>query len=413
MIVLVLGAGVVGVTSAWYLAQAGHEVTVIDRESTAGKETSFANGGQISVSQTEPWANPGAPAKIIKWLGREDAPLLFRLRADRRQWSWGLRFLLECLPWRTRANTLNILRLAIYSRARLQALRRETGIEYDHLEKGILQIYTDAREFESNDARMRLLLSHGLAVSVRTPAEVLAIEPALRNSTVEIVGATYAADDETGDAYLFTNRLAELAAKKGVNFGYDIDIERLLIEGDAVSGVAVRAAGRKDVLEADAYLVSMGSYSPFLLSPVGVSVPIYPVKGYSITAPIVGDAPSGSITDESGKIGMTRLGNRLRMAGTAEVSGYDTSVNEARCAAIVDRVRQIFPKSADFGNVKKWAGLRPTMPSNVPSIGVTRYSNLYLNSGHGTLGWTLACGSAAAISDLISGRATEVDFPFR
>ncbi len=413
MKVLVLGAGVVGVTSAWYLAQAGHEVTVVERESAAGMETSFANGGQISVSQSEPWANPAAPAKIIKWLGREDAPLMFRLRADRRQWSWGLRFLLECLPWRTRANTLNILRLAIYSRARLQALRRETGIEYDHLEKGILQIHTDAREFESIDARMRLLLSHGLAVSVRSPAEVLAIEPALRDSTLEIVGATYAADDETGDAFLFSNRLAELAARQGVNFGYNVEIQRLLNEGDTVSGVEVRVAGRKEILTADAYLVSMGSYSPFLLAPAGIRVAIYPVKGYSITAPISGPAPSVCITDESGKIGMTRLGNRLRMAGTAEVSGYDTSVNEARCAAIADRVRRILPNSVDFNNVKKWAGLRPATPSNVPLIGATRYSNLYLNTGHGTLGWTLACGSGAAIANLISGRPPEVDFPFQ
>ena len=413
MKVLVLGAGVVGVTSAWYLAKAGHEVTVVDRESAAGMETSFANGGQISVSQSEPWANPGAPAKIIKWLGREDAPLLFRLRADWRQWSWGLRFLLECMPWRMRANTLNILRLAIYSRARLQALRRDTGIEYDHLEKGILQIHTDVREFESVDARMRLLLSHGLAVSVRTPAEVLAIEPVLRDSSLEIVGATYAADDETGDAHLFTIRLAELAAHKGVNFGFGVEIQQLLTEGDAVSGVAVRVAGRKEILTADAYVVSMGSYSPFLLSPAGISVQVYPVKGYSITAPITGPAPSVCITDESAKIGMTRLGDRLRMAGTAEVSGYDTSVNEARCAAIADRVRKILPNSADFSNVKKWAGLRPTTPSNVPSIGSTRYSNLYLNTGHGTLGWTLACGSGAAIADLISGRPMEVDFPFQ
>jgi D-amino-acid dehydrogenase len=413
MKILVLGAGVVGVTSAWYLAKAGHEVTVIDREPSAGLETSFANGGQISVSQPEPWANPGAPAKIIKWLGQEDAPLLFRLRADRRQWSWGLRFLLECLPWRTRANTLSILRLAIYSRARLQALRRDTAIEYDHLEKGILQIYTDAREFESVDSRMRLLLSHGLAMSLRSPAEVVALEPALRDSTIQIVGATYAADDETGDAYLFSHRLAGLAAREGVNFGYNVEIERLLMEGDAVSGVAVRVAGRREILTADSYLVAMGSYSPFLLAPAGISVPVYPVKGYSITAPITGPAPNVCITDESGKVGMTRLGDRLRMAGTAEVSGYDTSVNETRCAAISERVRQFLPNSADFRNVKKWAGLRPATPSNVPIIGRTRYANLYLNTGHGTLGWTLSCGSGAAIADLISGRPTEVDFPFK
>jgi D-amino-acid dehydrogenase len=415
MKVLVLGAGVIGVTGAWYLAKAGHEVTVIDREAAAGMETSFANGGQISVSQAEPWANPGAPAKIIKWLGREDAPLMFRLRADLRQWSWGLRFLLECLPWRTRANTLRILRLAIYSRARLQALRRDTGIEYDHLEKGILQIHTDEKEFEAVDARLRVLLSHGLAVSVRTPAEALAIEPALRNTRLKIVGATFAADDESGDAYLFSQRLAELAVRQGVSFGYNVEIEGLLAEGDAIKGVAVRVGGRRDVLSADAYLVAMGSYSPFLLSPVGINVPVYPVKGYSITAPVtdITAAPSVCITDESGKIAISRLGERLRMAGTAELSGYDASINEARCAGIANRVKQLFPDAVDFGKLNKWAGLRPATPSNVPLIGRTRYSNLYLNTGHGTLGWTLCCGSGAAIADLISGRLPEVDFPFR
>ena len=415
MKVLVLGAGVIGVTGAWYLAKAGHEVTVIDREAAAGMETSFANGGQISVSQAEPWANPGAPAKIIKWLGREDAPLMFRLRADLRQWSWGLRFLLECLPWRTRANTLRILRLAIYSRARLQALRRDTGIEYDHLEKGILQIHTDEKEFEAVDARLRVLLSHGLAVSVRTPAEALAIEPALRNTRLKIVGATFAADDESGDAYLFSQRLAELAVRQGVSFGYNVEIEGLLAEGDAIKGVAVRVGGRRDVLSADAYLVAMGSYSPFLLSPVGINVPVYPVKGYSITAPVtdITSAPSVCITDESGKIAISRLGERLRMAGTAELSGYDASINEARCAGIANRVKQLFPDAVDFGKLNKWAGLRPATPSNVPLIGRTRYSNLYLNTGHGTLGWTLCCGSGAAIADLISGRLPEVDFPFR
>jgi len=414
MKVLVLGAGVVGVTSAWYLAKAGHEVTVIDRESGAGLETSFANGGQISVSQAEPWANPGAPAKIVKWLGREDAPLMFRLRADPRQWSWGLRFLFECLPWRTHANTLRILRLAIYSRARLQALRRETGIEYDHLEKGILQIHTDEKEFEAAHARLRLLLSHGLAVSVRTPSQALSIEPALRDSQLRIIGATYAADDESGDAHLFCQRLAELAAREGVSFGYGVEVERLLDDGDAIRGVAVRVAGRRDVFSADAYLVSMASYSPFLLAPVGIRVPVYPVKGYSITAPIknTAGAPTVCITDENGKIALSRLGARLRMAGTAEVSGYDASVSEARCAGIADRARQIFPNAVDYGTVRKWAGLRPATPTNVPLIGRTRYSNLYLNTGHGTLGWTLGCGSGAAIARLISGQSPEVDFPF-
>jgi D-amino-acid dehydrogenase len=377
-------------------------------------ETSFANGGQISVSQAEPWANPGAPIKILKWLGREDAPLMFRLRADPRQWAWGLRFLFECLPWRTRKNTLRILRLAIHSRARLQELRHETGITYDHLEKGILQIHTDEKEFDAAQARLRLLLSNGLAVSVRSPAEAISIEPALGDTQLPIVGATYAADDESGDAHLFSQRLAELAAAKGVSFGYGVEADRLLAEGDTISGVAVRAGGRKDVLTADAYIVSMASYSPFLLSPVGISAPVYPVKGYSITAPVTDPqrAPSVCITDESGKIAMSRLGERLRMAGTAEVSGYDTSVSEARCAGIANRVRQIFPNAVNYTDVKKWAGLRPTTPTNVPLIGRTRYSNLFLNTGHGTLGWTLACGSGAAIADLVSGRSPEIDFPF-
>ena len=414
MKVLVLGAGIVGVTSAWYLAKAGHDVTVIDRESGAGLETSFANGGQISVSQAEPWANPGAPAKILKWIGREDAPLMFRLRADLRQWLWGLRFLFECLPWRTRANTLRILRLAIDSRARLQALRRDTGIAYDHLEKGILQIHTDEKEFEAAHARLPLLLSHGLAVSVRTPAEAIGIEPALRASQLKIVGATYAADDESGDAHLFSQRLAELAGRAGVRFGYNVEIERLLNQGDTIAGVAVRLGGRKEVLSADAYLIAMASYSPFLLSPLGVRADVYPVKGYSITAPVsdAAVAPTVCITDENGKIAMSRLGERLRMAGTAEVSGYDTSVNEARCTGIANRVRQFFPGAVDYGNVSKWAGLRPATPTNVPLIGRTRYRNLYLNTGHGTLGWTLGCGSGAAIAELISGRSPDVDFPF-
>ena len=252
-------------------------------------------------------------------------------------------------------------------------------------------------------------------VLVRTAAEAMAIEPALRNTRLKIVGATFAADDESGDAYLFSQRLAELAVRQGVSFGYNVEIERLLAEGDAIKGVAVRVGGRRDVLSADAYLVAMGSYSPFLLSPVGINVPVYPVKGYSITAPVtdITSAPSVCITDESGKIAISRLGERLRMAGTAELSGYDASINEARCAGIAHRVKQLFPDAVDFRKLNKWAGLRPATPSNVPLIGRTRYSNLYLNTGHGTLGWTLCCGSGAAIADLISGRLPEVDFPFR
>ena len=416
MKVLVLGAGVIGVASAWYLARAGHEVTVLDRQPAPGMETSFANGGQISVSHAEPWANPGAPLKILKWLGREDAPLLFRLRADRRQWSWGLRFLLECLPHRTRRNTLTILRLALYSSAQLAQLRSETGITYDRLANGILHIHTDAAEFRAAHARVRLMLEHGVEMSVKTADEVLGIEPALRGpGAARIVGGTYAARDESGDAYLFTQRLAVLAMGSGVSFRHNAQIMGIRAEGDRVTAIEVRAGDRSERLSADAYLVALGSYSTSLLAPIGELVPVYPVKGYSVTVPVTRDdaAPKVCLTDENAKIAISRLGDRLRAAGTAELAGYDVSINEARCDAILERVRGWFPEAGDFARAAKWAGLRPATPSNVPQIGATRLKNLFVNTGHGTLGWTLACGAGAAIADLMTGRKPEVEFPFR
>ena len=415
MKILVLGAGVIGVTSAWYLAQDGHEVTVLDRQPAAGLETSFANGGQISVSHAEPWANPGAPGKIYKWLGREDAPLLFRLRADPRQWAWGVRFLWECLPARTRRNTLTILRLGLYSRDALKALRRETALQYDHLDKGILQIHTDAREFDAAHERVALLRSHGCEMHIKSVQECLALEPALRASRIALIGATYAPDDESGDAHQFTANLARLCADRGVRFSYQCAIESLQVEGGSVTGARVRdAAGKPALVNADAFLVALGSYSPFLLSPVGIRVPVYPVKGYSVTVAVgdSGAAPVMCLSDENAKTAVSRLGNRLRAAGTAELTGYDTSSNEARCQAILSRIEQLFPGAGDYAGATSWAGLRPATPSNVPLIGRTRYRNLFLNTGHGTLGWTLACGSARAAADLIAGRRPGVEFPF-
>ena len=415
MKILVFGAGVIGVTSAWYLAKAGHEVTVIERQPAAGMETSFANGGQISVSHAEPWANPGAPLKILKWLGREDAPLLFRLRADLRQWSWGLRFLLECLPGRTRSNTLTILRLALYSRTMLQQLRRDTSIAYDHLEKGILHLHTDEADSVHAHVRVALMQEYGCPMELKTKEELLAIEPALNATRLRIIGGTYSPDDESGDAHQFTQNLAALCRGLGVEFCYETSVEAIAAAGDAVTGAALRDAhGSREVVNADACVVAIGSYSPFLLDSVGVRVPVYPVKGYSVTAPLAraDAAPTVCMTDESAKIAVTRLGNRLRSAGTAELAGYDTSLNEARCRAIIERVEELFPEAGDFANASRWAGLRPATPSNVPLIGRTRYRNLFLNTGHGTLGWTLACGSGKALADLIDGRRPEVDFPF-
>ena len=413
--VLVLGAGVVGVTSAWYLAEAGHEVTVVDRQPIAGFETSFANGGQISVSHAEPWANPGAPLKILRWLGREDAPLLFRPRLSMRQWGWGLRFLYECLPGRTRRNTLEILKLAWFSRNELQALRDRTGIRYEHSELGILHLHTDVRELDAAGARIALMRSHGFEMQLKTPQQCVEIEPALKDSRVFLAGGTYSPHDESGDAHLFSRRLEELCRRVDVVFLFQTTVQRLLQEGGRVTGVRVRhVEGSEQVLRADAYLVCLGSYTPFLVKPLGVRVPVYPVKGYSVTIPIRNfeAAPHVCLTDDGAKLAISRLGDRLRAAGTAELNAYDTSINSVRCNAILRRAEQLFPDAADYWRAQPWAGLRPATPSNVPVVGRTRVSNLFLNTGHGTLGWTMACGSGNAIASIISGKQPPVDFAF-
>lgn len=402
MRVAVLGAGVVGVTSAWYLARAGHEVTLVDRQPGAGLETSFANGGQISVGHAAPWARPSVLPKVLRWLGREDAPMLFRPRADLAQWLWGLRFVRECIPGRFERNTRQLAGLGTYSRECLVALRAETGIEYDQSSRGILQFCTEPADFDA-------LAAHGDAL---TGDQCREIEPALRASRVPIVGGAYFPRDESGDAHRFTVELARRAQAIGVRFVPRATVAGLVIAGERVAA-AQTGAGR---IEADAFVVALGSYSPLLLAPLGISIPVYPLKGYSITIPLTAQAaaaaPSVSLTDESHKLVLSRLGDRLRCAGTAELNGYDTSVNEVRCAAILRRVGELFPALAGARDVKFWAGLRPATPSNVPLIGRRRYANLYLNTGHGTLGWTLAAGSGRALADLISGRRPEIDFKF-
>jgi D-amino-acid dehydrogenase len=411
MKVAVLGAGVVGVTSAWYLARAGHEVMLIERQAAAAMETSFANGGQISISHAEPWANPATPKQVLKWFGREDSPMLFRLRADPHQWAWGLAFLRECLPARTHANAAQIAAINRYSRAQLLALRAETGIEYDQQTRGILRFYQDHHALEEAVAGADIERREGIDLRVLGAQECVALEPALAACAEPVLGGVWAAADESGDAHRFTQELARLCAGRGVEFRYGRRIEGIDTAGGRVLRVRL---DRGEALAADAYVVALGSYSPLLLRPLGISIPVYPLKGYSITLPLApGDvAPRISLTDNAHKLVMSRLGERLRVAGTAELTGYDTAINEVRCRAIVRRTFELFPKAGRPQEAQFWAGLRPATPGGVPCVGRTRYPNLYLNTGHGTLGWTMACGSGAAIADIVSGRKPETDFRF-
>ena len=411
MKVLVLGAGVIGTTTAWYLARAGHQVLVVDRQAEAALETSFANGGQISVSHAQPWANPGAPLRALRWMGQEDAPLLFRPTTDPVQWLWGMKFLLECLPSRTRRNTSNALTLARYSARLLGELRAETGISYQEQTRGILQLFFSRQDFAEACAPLALLRERGLEVREHDPGQCVAMEPALAASTVPIVGGIHAPGDESGDAHLFTLRLAELARAAGVQFRFNVSVAGIQIEAGRVARVIIDdEAGIDESLRADAYVVALGSYSPLLLRNVGISVSVYPVKGYSLTLPLRADdmAPFMSLSDDSRKLVFSRLGDRLRVAGTAELNGYDTSLNETRCQALLSRTRELFPQIGRDDEALYWTGLRPATPSNQPLIGRTRYPNLFLNTGHGTLGWTLACGSARVLADVVSDRTPEI-----
>jgi len=415
MKVIVLGAGLLGVTSAYFLRQQGHEVTVVDRQASAAAETSFANGGQISVSHAEPWANPSAPLKVLKWLGKEDAPLLFRLRSDMGQWLWGLQFLRECTPERTRHNIRQIVKLGTYSRDTLQQLRQDIGLNYDQRTQGILHFYTSAEEFEAAEAPAAQMRELGCDRQVISADEAVRIEPALRHIRPQLAGATYTSEDESGDANRFARELVRHCEADGVQFLMSHTVTALREVAGRLDHVeATETEGRFQTLRADAYVLAMGSLSPLYARPLGIRLPIYPAKGYSVTMPVKNAdlAHQVSLTDDEYKLVFSRLGDRLRIAGTAELNGYDRDLNRVRCEAIVRRVEQLFPGAGDASAAQFWTGLRPATPSNVPLIGKTRVSNLYLNTGHGTLGWTHACGSGKSIARIISGLKPEVDFAF-
>ena len=407
MKILVLGSGVIGVTSAWYLARAGHELTLVDRQPRPAMETSFANGGQVSWGAANPWAAPEIPGKAIAWLFKRHSPLVLRPSLDPALWSWLLQMLRNCTQVRYLANKERQLRLARYSHACLTELREQIGLRYDQSTHGLLILYRRARDLEVAAREAQLLDRLGIAYRFLDRGACVAHEPALRDSQDKIVGGMLFPGDESGDCRLFTEELAARAQQQGVRFLASTTVTRLVAEHDRI----VRVVTDHGDLTADAYVLACGSDSPLLLKSLGIRLPVYPVKGYSITVPIgnYAAAPQGTLTDETYKVVITRLGNRLRAAGTAELAGYDLTLRPARLATLKHVVHDLFPHAGDTTNAEAWAGLRPMTPDNPPVIGATPYKNLFLNTGHGTLGWTMACGSGRLLADILSGRKPEID----
>ena len=407
MHVAVLGAGVIGTSIAYYLAGAGHRVTVLERQPGAGLETSFANAGEVSPGYSAPWAGPGVPVKAIKWLLMRHRPLVVWPRTDWAMWRWGLAMLGQCTAAAYERNKGRMLRLAEYSRDCLRALRAETGIDYDQRTQGTLQLFRSPQQFESTAADIEVLRRFGVPFELLDRAGCIGHEPALAGVRKKFVGGLRLPGDETGDCFKFTQQLATLAAARGAEFRCGTTIRRLVAAGGRIEGVATASGA----VIADAYVLALGSYSPLLARPLGLDLPVYPVKGYSITVPITNaaGAPESTVMDETHKVAVTRLGERIRAGGTAELAGYDLRLRAARRATLEHVVRDLFPAGGDVGRAEFWTGLRPMTPDGTPIIGPTPYSNLFLATGHGTLGWTMAAGTGRVVADLISRRPPEID----
>lgn len=406
MKITILGAGVIGVTSAYYLARAGHEVTVVDRQQGAALETSFANAGEISPGYASPWAAPGIPQKAVKWLFMKHAPLIIRPMADRATWSWMMSMLRNCTAARYAVNKGRMVRLAEYSRDCLIALREETGIAYDHRCQGTLQVFRTQKQLDSIGKDIDVLRADGVPFEVLDAAGCVAAEPGLAASRDKIVGGLRLPNDETGDCYKFTTELQKHAEALGVRFRFGVDIRSLKRQGGRIVSVATD----EGEIASDVFVVALGSFTPALLKPLGLGLPVYPVKGYSITVPIVDEsrAPVSTIMDETFKIAITRLGDRIRVGGMAEIAGFSDDLPPARRATLEHSVEDLFGGAGDQTRATFWSGLRPMTPDGTPVIGRSRYENLFINSGHGTLGWTMACGSGRVLTSLIGGTEPEI-----
>lgn len=407
MKVIVLGSGVIGTASAYYLALAGHEVTVVDRQSGAGLETSYANAGEVSPGYSAPWAGPGIPLKALKWLMMRHSPLAIRPSLDLDMWRWAFQMLRNCTAGRYEINKGRMLRLAQYSRDCLESLRDTSGISYDERAQGTLQLFRTEKQLAAAASDIAILERYGVPYELLDPAGCIKVEPALAHVREKFVGALRLPGDETGDCFKFTQRLAGMAEQLGAKFRYGVSIKRLHADAKKITGVSTS----EGELKADAFVLALGSYSPLLLRDVSVRIPVYPIKGYSITVPIAdaGCAPESTVMDETYKVAITRLGDRIRVGGTAEIAGYDLRLHKARRDTLEHSVTDLFPNGGDIAQAEFWTGLRPMTPDGTPVVGPTPYRNLFLNTGHGTLGWTMACGSGRVLADLVSGKRPEID----
>ncbi|GAB2458247.1 D-amino acid dehydrogenase [Comamonas humi] len=405
MKVIVLGGGVIGVSSAYYLARLGAEVTVLDRQDGPAQETSFANAGQVSPGYSTPWAAPGIPLKALKWMLQKHAPLAIRLDGSLFQLNWIAQMLRNCTPERYAVNKERMMRVAEYSRNCLQQLRADTNIAYEQRTGGTLQLFRTQVQLDAVQRDIAVLQECGVPYELLDRDELTHVEPALAQARERLTGGLRLPNDETGDCHHFTSQLANIVRGLGVDFRFNQHVEGLMVEGDRIAGVRVNG----EVLQADRYVMAFGSYSRAALAPLGLDLPVYPVKGYSLTVPLADPAlaPQSTVLDETYKIAVTRFDNRIRVGGMAELGGFDLRLDPRRRATLEMVVNDLFP-GGDVPHASFWTGLRPMTPDGTPIIGATRYANLFLNTGHGTLGWTMACGSGRLIADLVSGRRPEI-----